>query len=568
MFVFFCLSFAAVGARLFVLQIIEAPAYAKLAADQRERVITFPARRGTIFDRAGDPLAISVDLQTIFADPSLVDDIPTEAAKLAPVLGMDMQGAVRALSGTIPGDRFEYIERQVGPKLADKVKALHLAGVYMEPESRRYYPAGHLASHVLGFVDIDGKGLEGVEAQYESILQGEPGRRVFQQDPQGNEFPGATYERPKPGRSLFLTLDKQLQYFTELTLSQAVGQYHADAGTAIVMKPGTGEILALANVPTFDPNHAGDADSDARRNRALTDVYEPGSAFKVVTVSGALQDHVVRPETKFQVPDTFAYSDRVFHDAESHAPEELTVAQIIQQSSNVGTIQIGLRLGADRIDHYVHRFGFGARTGLDFPGESSGIVIPRRDWTGSTIATIPIGQGIAVTPMQMAAAYSAIANRGQWVEPKLLYASMGSNGKVEESAPAAHRRVVSPKTAREVTKILEGVTEHGTGIEAQIPGYMVAGKTGTAQKALPGGGYGDDYVASFGGYAPATNPAVVVMVVLDDPSPIWGGSTAAPTFKTIMEFALRHLGVPPTDNAERAVQQIEADRAQSSDAHD
>jgi len=246
----------------------------------------------------------------------------------------------------------------------------------------------------------------------------------------------------------------------------------------------------------------------------------------------------------------------------------MSTAEIIRESSNVGTIQIGLRLGGKRLDRFVRKFGFGSRTGLDFPGESPGIVISRKDWTGPTIATIPIGQGIAVTPLQLVNAYSALANGGVAVEPKLLHATLGSNGRVEPSSPPARHRVLSRKTARKMVKILESVVEKGTGVEAQIPGYEVAGKTGTAQKPLPGGGYGHSYVASFAGFAPASRPAIVVLVTLDDPSPIWGGSTAAPTFRTIAEFTLRHLGVAPTENAERAVREIEADVAREPAAHD
>jgi len=258
------------------------------------------------------------------------------------------------------------------------------------------------------------------------------------------------------------------------------------------------------------------------------------------------------------VPDQMAYSDRVFHDSHAHPTEVMSVDEIITDSSNVGTIKIGLKLGGERLDEYVKRFGFGSRTGLDFPGESPGIVIPRSGWSGSTIATIPIGQGIAVTALQMAAAFSTIANDGVWVEPKLLYATMGAKGGVESSSPPADERVISARTARKMKKILRNVVHEGTGTQAEIPGYHAAGKTGTAQKPLPGGGYGSSYTASFAGFAPAREPEIVAIVVLDEPSPIWGGWTAAPTFKTIMEFALRHLGVSPAGNAEKAARAIEA----------
>ena len=564
------LAFGALAARLVILQIVDAPAYAQLAEQQRQREVTFAARRGAVFDREGEPLAISVDLQTIYTDPALVQDPPAAAEKLAPVLKMDVSDLETKLTGSPAWSRFEYLVRQAEPKVANQVRKLNIPGVYMRPEAKRVYPNGKLASHLLGLVNVDGRGLAGVEVQYEEVLRGQPGRMVLEQDPAGRALPQAefTFERPTAGRSLFLTIDKDLQYFSELTLEEAVRAYGADAGTAIVMRPTSGEILALANVPDFDPNDPGKWSEDAQRNRALTDVYEPGSAYKIVTAAAALNEGVVTPKSRFVVPDAMAYSDRVFHDSHSHETEVMTVTDIITDSSNVGTIKIGLKLGGELLDRYVKRFGFGSRTGLDFPGESPGIVIPRSAWSGSTIATIPIGQGIAVTALQMAAAYSTIANDGLWVEPKLLSATMETNGGVESSSPPARKRVISRRTARQMTKILRNVVSKGTGTQAQIPGYDVAGKTGTAQKPLPTGGYGSSYTASFAGFAPARRPEIVVIVVLDEPSPIWGGWTAAPTFKTIAEFALRQLGVSPTGNAEKAAREIEAEHIGANTGYD
>jgi cell division protein FtsI (penicillin-binding protein 3) len=568
MFFVFLLAFGGIIARLFVLQIVEAPAYAKIAANQRERDIEFPAGRGSIFDRGGEPLAISVDLQMIFADPSLVEDVPRTAAKLSPLLDVPVPELEKKLR-SYPGNRFEILAHQVLPKTASKVKSLLLPGIAMESEPKRFYPGGRLAGHVLGFVNLDGSVRAGMEAQYESILEGKAGHMTLEQDPSGRPLPQAefSYQPPTAGRSLFLTIDKELQYFTEQTLAEATQTYHAASGTAIIMRPGTGEILALANVPDYDPNHPGNFEQDALRNRAVTDVYEPGSAFKLVTLAGALESGVVTPKTKYDVPDQFQYSDRLFHDSHAHPPERMTVSEIIQQSSNVGTIKIGLDLGGEKLTRFIKKFGFGRETGLDFPGESPGIVLPRAEWSGSTIATIPIGQGIAVTPMQMVTAYAAVANGGVWVEPKLLDATMDGSGKQEPSSPPSHRRVISEKTARQMVEILTGVVDEGTGIEAQIPGFKVAGKTGTAQKPGPGG-YDGGYVGSFVGFAPAEDPAVVVMVVLDNPSPIWGGASAAPTFKKITEFALRRLGVSPSGNAEKAAKSIEAEQAGVIPAHD
>lgn len=566
----FTLAFAGMATRLVFLQIFHAHAYARLAVQQREREITFPARRGAIFDRNGQPLALSVDLHTVYTDPQFVENPPLTAARLAPVLGREPEDIAVKLAGTWPGDQFEYLARQVEPDIARRVKDLGLPGIYLRREPRRYYPGGELASHLLGFADIDGRGIAGIEMEYESLLRGEPGRMVLEQDPSGRPLPQADFEqvRPQPGRSLFLTIDKELQYFTELTLANAARTYSANAGSAIVMRPRTGEILALANVPGFDPNEPGEVDPAALRNRALTDMYEPGSAFKIVTASAALDRRAVTPRTAFDVPDAIGIADRVIHDSHPHAPERMTVREIIVQSSNVGTIKIGLELGGRWLDRYVRKFGFGSKTGLDFPGESPGIVIPRDEWSGSTIGNIPIGQSVAVTPLQMAAAYSTIANGGVWVEPKLLHSTMSATGRVESSTAAATRRVIRRKTARQMVEIFKGVVREGTGLEAQIPGYEVAGKTGTAQKPLPGGGYGSSYVGSFAGFAPASDPEIMVLVVFDEPSPIWGGLSAAPTFRTIAEFALRHFGVPPTGNAEKAAREIESERALDLPARD
>lgn len=572
MLVFFVLSvaFGGMAVRLFTLQIVDAPRFEALAAEQRERDVQFPARRGAVFDRGGEPLALSVDLNTVFVDPAHVEDVEGTARKVARVLKEDPKELADKLRGSFPGDRFEYLARQVLPKTARKIRALDLPGIYMQVEPKRYYPNGHLASHLLGFVNIDGTVVAGVEQQYHEVLQGRAGRMTLEQDPAGRPLPQAefTFEPPTPGRSLFLTLDKEIQYFTELTLSEAVKEYNADGGTAVVMRPKTGELLALANVPDFDPNHYANASTESQRNRALTDVYEPGSAFKIVTLAAALEEGVVTPKTRYTVPDAFQYVDRVFHDSHPHPTEVMTVSKIIEQSSNVGTIKVGLDLGGKKLDRWVRRFGFGRPTGVDFPGESRGIAIPRSEWSGSTIATIPIGQGIAVTPLQMAAAYSAIANDGVWTEPRLLHATMGASGEVRATKPSGTRRILSRGTARTVRKILRRVVARGTGTLAQVPGYPIAGKTGTAQKPLPTGGYGNSYIGSFAGMAPARNPEVVIIVVLDEPRPIWGGSTAAPTFQTIAEFTLRRLGVRPSGNAERAAREIQESNEKADPAHD
>ncbi|MDQ3963056.1 MAG: penicillin-binding protein 2 [Actinomycetota bacterium] len=572
MFVIFSLLFVAMGVRLVTLQIVDGARYEQLAARQRERVIPFPARRGAIFDRNGESLAVSLDHEMVFADPAHVEDVERLAGSLAPLIDVPVKELIPKLVGAVPGDRFEYIARQVAPDVAKKIKALDLPGIYFEDEPKRYYPGGRLAAHLLGFVNVDGTPFGGVEGAYDGILKGKAGEMTLEQDPVGlvDALPQAQFQqtRARPGRSLFLTIDKDVQYFTEHTLSGAVDEFGADGGSAIVMKVGTGEILAMANAPTYDPNRAGEFDPAAQRNRAVTDVYEPGSAFKIVTASAALEEGIVTPKTRYQVPDNLQVSDRVINDSHPHATENMTVSEIIEQSSNVGTVKMGLELGGARLDHYMKLFGFGSRTGLGFPGESAGIMLPRDEWSGSTIATLPIGQGVAVTPLQMAAAYSTIANDGVWVEPKLLYSTMDGSGAMTTASPPSTKRIISQKTALQMRKILTRVVKQGTGLEGAVPAYQVAGKTGTAQQPLPGGGYGNSYVGSFGGFAPASRPELVVFVMLDEPRPIWGGATAAPTFRAIMEFTLRHLGVSPTGNAEKAADAIEDAAARSGPTHD
>lgn len=572
MFVVFALLFVAMGARLVTLQVLDGARYVELASRQRERVIAFPARRGAIFDRNGESLAVSLDHEMVFVDPAHVEDAAQVATALAPIIDVPVKDLLPKVVGAVPGDRFEYIARQVPPDVAKKIKALDLPGIYFEDEPKRYYPGGRLASHLLGFVTVDGTPFGGVEGAYDGILKGTAGEMTLERDPVGlvDALPQAQFQqtRAKPGRSLFLTIDKDVQYFTEHTLAAAVDQFSADGGSAIVMRVGTGEILAMANAPTYDPNRAGESDPAAQRNRALTDVYEPGSAFKIVTASAALEEGVVTPKTMYVVPDNLQVADRVIHDSHPHPAEKMTVSEIIEQSSNVGTIKIGLELGGERLDHYMKQFGFGSRTGLDFPGESAGIMLSRDEWSGSTIATLPIGQGVAVTPLQMAIAYATIANDGVWVEPKLLYSTMDGSGTMTTASAPSTKRIVSHRTALQMRKILTRVVRKGTGLEAAVPAYQVAGKTGTAQQPLPTGGYGNSYVGSFGGFAPAPRPEIVVFVMLDEPRPIWGGSTAAPTFRSIMEFTLRHLGVSPTGNAERAAEAIEAATEDSGPAYD
>lgn len=549
--------FGLMTARLVVLQVVEFPRYVALAADYRERVIVLPAQRGSIYDRDGYSLAVTVDLHSVIADPTQVTNAPKEAAKLAQVLDMGPRKVARALEGTAEGSRYSPVAHEVDDGTAAKVADLELDGITLVSEPKRIYPGGRLASHILGFVN-DFEALAGIEFEYDGILKGKPGKIIQEQDPYQRALPQVGYtEVPAvPGRSLFLTIDKEIQYFTEQTLASAAKEYHAESGTAIVIRVSTGEILAMANVPDFDPNHFSDFDADERRNRAVADNFEPGSVFKMITAAAALQENIATPDTVYSVPDSLQVSDRTIHDSHSHAEESMTLTDVIAESSNVGTVKVGLALGKDLLDTWIRRFGFGKETGLDFPGEADGIVLDPDEWYGSTISQIPMGQGIAVTPIQLVSAYAALGNGGMWVEPKLVYATLDHDGTPVQAAPPARHRVLSRATSRELLDILTEVVERGTGIEAAVPGYSIAGKTGTAQKVLATGGYGSSYIASFAGIAPADHPNIVVLVTFDNPSPIWGGSTAAPTFQKIVEFTLRHLGVPPTANAEKDLEDL------------
>lgn len=546
MFVVFMLLLVTLTARLVFVQGLDSRHFEALAADQRERRLVLAPQRGSIYDRNGSELAMSLDMQTIFANPHFISDPKAAANALAPILGQSAE-SIRTRLTRKAG--FVYLARKVEPSVATAVKDLHIQGVDTVAESKRFYPAGGLASHVLGFVGTDNEGLGGMEMRFEKLLKGLPGALTMESDPTGRPIPAGHFSRTAPtaGSDIILTLDREIQYQTEVILAQAVQTYKAKAGSAIVMDSRNGDILALANVPTFDPNDVASSSGESRRNRALVDVYEPGSANKIITASAAIGSGVVKPDDMFKVPDNLRIGSKVFHDAHPHPVENLSFAQIIEQSSNIGTIKAAGLLGKERLYSALSRFGYGKPTGLDFPGESSGILPPTSSWSTPSMGTIPIGQGVAVTVMQIVNVYATVANHGVRVQPRLVRALVDENGKPRYTPEGARREVVKAATADAVTKILVRVTEgeHGTGKAAAVPGYQVAGKTGTAQKPIPGGGGYSGYVGSFIGFAPAGDPALVVGVVLDDPSPIWGGVTAAPTFKQIMQFALRHLGIGP-----------------------
>ncbi len=536
----------AVVARLMYVQGVAAGRYAAVGQAQLLHTVTVPALRGSVVDRNGQPLAMSVLQTTIVADPHQVSDPKGEAAALAPVLGTDPATLEQKLSQNAG---FVYLARAVGDDVASQVKALHLPGLTFLPEPKRFLPQGNLAGSVIGQVGTDGHGLGGVEYQKDQQLAGHAGSTVVERDPNGRQLPGGrVVQSAQPGQGVVLTIDRSLQFDAEQALSNEIVTSNAKGGTAVVMDARSGEILAMANM-TAGAN--GGAPVQAPSNTALTGVYEPGSVTKVVTIGGALQEHVVTPDQRFTVADSTRVADSVFHDAEGHPTQSMSVSDILAQSSNVGTIGIAQQLGKDKLGAYLRAFGLGKRTGLGFPGESAGLLLNPAHESGTDIATVPIGQGEAVTAVQMLDAYNTVANGGSFVPPRLVRATIGSDGAQHAVPTARAHRVVSTSTAQQLTTMLQQVVQSGTGTTAALSGYSVAGKTGTAQKPLANGtGYQPGaYMATFVGFVPAQHPAISAIVVLDQPTPIFGGVVAAPVFAQIAQYELHRLGVPPTPPA-------------------
>ena len=537
--VFVALLAVALG-RAVWLQAVKGPELAAMALRQHRETIVVPAGRGTIFDRNGEPLAIGRQTTTVYANPRQVDhprDLTLAAGK---ALGVEPGVVYPLLVDRSRG--FVYVARKADPLEADELEKLGFAGLGFYPEELRTYPQGPVAAQVLGFAGLDNNGLEGLERSLESVLAGRPGSQTVVKDPFGRALDVVSTKPETPGKNVRLTIDHEIQANAEVILQETVRRWGARAASAIVMDPYTGSVLAMAVAPRFNANRFGTTRPDRRRNRAVTDMYEPGSTFKLVTIAAALQEGIVSPGTSFRLPPTIKVADRVICEAHSRGTERLTVRRIVEDSSNIGTVTIAQRLGDGRLASWIDRFGFGRPTGIDFPGESPGVALPLDQWSGSTIGTVPIGQGIAVTPIQMARAYAVIANGGVLVRPHLIERIDG-----QPVAPARKRRVVSRAVSAQMLAMLRGVVLEGTGTEAAIPGYTVAGKTGTAAKIDPDGRYSTSrYVASFVGLVPATKPRLVVMVMVDEPrGNIYGGVVAAPAFREIARFNLQHLEVPP-----------------------
>src|SRR6266511_1304257 len=536
----FILVFAGALGRAMWLQGVKAQSLGRLASKQYREVVKIPARRGTLYDRTGSPLALGEQATTVYADPKQVHDPQVVATAAGHALGLDPDRIYRELTDRSKG--FVYVERQADADRAVRLERRKLKGLGFYPEERRAYPQRQVASSVLGYAGVDNKGLAGLEVQLDQVLSGHPGERTIVKDPLGRAIDVISSRPERDGRDVFLTIDHTIQANAESVLESAVAKWHAKDASAIVMDPHTGAVLALANAPGFDANRYPSVGQERQRNRAVTDTYEPGSTFKVVTVGGVLSEGLVSPSTSFTLPYEIHVADRVIHDAEPRGTVVYSVADILAHSSNVGAITLAEMLGKDRLLDWIGRFGFGRKTGSGFPGESPGIVLPGDQWSGSTIGNVPIGHGIAVTPVQMAAAYAAVANRGIAVRLHLVDHVQGRR------RPRFERhRVISSYVARELVQMLRDVVIEGTGTLATVPGYEVAGKTGTAAKPDPWGGYSKSrYVASFVGMVPATRPRLVILVTVDEPQgAIWGGIVAAPVFQEIAKFDLQYLEVPP-----------------------
>lgn len=545
----FLLAFSAVALRLVWVQAITANALAERAFNQRLKDIELPPRRGTIYDREGEPLAVSVEAKTVFVSPNQIEDPEAVAKALESTLGGDIAQYRMKLS---KDSGFEYIARHVDVDRASALEDLELEGVGFIDDYRRMYPSGELACQVLGFVGIDDSGLAGIESEYDEVLSGVPGVLLGERDPKGRPIPGGIQKEidPTHGHDIVLTIDKDIQYEAQVELSKAVKKWGAKSGSVIVMSPRTGEIYAMASTPGFNPNDYGKAKANAIRNKPISDAYEPGSTLKCLTASAVVDKGVYRPDSMFELPSTIKVGGRTIHEAHGRGAVRWSLTEIVTHSSNVGTVKLGLKLGEQGLYDAFRAFGLTGKTGIDFPGEAVGWLPPPSQWSASSIGNIPFGQGVSVTPLQLSRAIAAIANEGMMPTPHFLLDVPNGEGKPERW-PA--KRAISAEAAEQVSGMLRAVVTEGTGADAEVAGYNVAGKTGTAQKALSGGrGYaGGKYVGSFIGYLPVEDPQVLICVTIDEPTnAIYGGTVAAPTFAKLGAFAVAHLKVPPSTSSE------------------
>ncbi len=543
----------ALGWRLVDIQVLSAPHYREKARKQTERDLELPAERGKVYDRTGEPLAISLPTATIVANPKQIAEAgdAVDVSELAATLSRMLPEPAHEIEARLRKDRgFVYLARQEPHELGVRVAELDLPGIQVLDEPKRAYPAGPLAAQIVGFAGTDNVGLSGLERQYDSLLAGLPGQMIAQRAPQGLEISSAPRlgEPPVAGTDLVLTLDSEVQATTERLLAQAVDRYKAKGASAVVLDVDTNEILAMASLPSYEPKQIGSASAYARRNRVVTDAYEPGSVSKAVTAAAALEEGVITPRTAIKIGSSYTVAGKTFTD--SHSVERGTLADIIRDSSNIGSIKLAERLGPEKLHEYLVKFGYGHATALAFPGETDGLLADANDWSGTRLPTIAIGHGVATSLLQVAQVYATVARGGVYRDPVLVRGTVGSDGTLEPAAAGATRRVVSERTARVLSRMMVDVVEDGTGTKAAVPGYRVAGKTGTAQKPREGrAGYEPGaYIGSFVGYAPADRPEVVVAVSVDEAKrAYYGGSSAAPLFSDVMRFTLGHRRVPPSD---------------------
>lgn len=540
---------SALVGRLVYLQIFLRPSLQERAEIQQRHTMKLDPERGTIYDRNGRELAVSVSVESVYAVPRAIEEADRTARALAGCLPVDSE----ELAIRLKSDKgFLWVNRKIDPATADCVRELDLAGVNFLPETRRFYPKRRLAAHVLGYVGMDNEGMSGVEYAFEEEIRGEDGRQIIWTDARNRPAASRVEKRPQPGRNIILTIDETLQHVAQTELEEAVQESGAKGGVAILLRPETGEILAMAAVPGFNPNRYGDYPPSHWRNRSVTDAYEPGSTFKIISAAAALEEGVVSEDERIDCGrGVIQVGNRLIHDHQVF--DVLTFREVLEKSSNVGMIRIGQRLGAERLERYVRAFGFGDATGVGLTAESRGILRDVSEWRPGTLAAISFGQEIAVTPLQMVAAVNVVAASGYLMRPILIKEIRSpSNEALRGASPSPVRRVLGRETASRLTDLMVGVVERGTGRRGTIPGFTVAGKTGTAQKATPEGGYSKtDFIASFVGFVPAGAPELTALVLLDSPEGDHSGGRAAAVFARIIERSLRYLGVPPdTPNIE------------------
>ena len=560
---FFVLLFVCVAARAFYLQVIKRDHLLKLADRQHQKIVPLTPVRGTIYDANGAAMAVSVEMDSCFAEPKSIEDLGKAATKLAPVIGAPREAILKRLQGS---KNFVWLQRRITPDQVKRIKALELEGINFVKETKRFYPNSEVAAHVIGFTGLDPEGLEGVEKRYDATILGGTGYLVTERDALGRDvaFKGIVIKNDANGHSVTLTLDKNIQYIAEKELAAAVNKCGARAGSVIVMEPQTGKVLAMANYPTFNLNTHASVHPQVWRNRAVADSYEPGSTFKALLIAAALEEKVIRPGDSFNCEGgSFGIGGRTIHD--THKYGRLSVAEILKFSSNIGAAKIGSRLGPTRLHAYLKNFGIGEKTGIDLPGEAVGNLRSTSQWYPIDLATVSFGQGVSTSSIQLAAAFSAIANGGTLMKPYIVERITDKEGNVVKAfMPEVRRRVIAPETAKSVARMMEGVAvEGGTGTAAAVDGFRVAGKTGTAQKVDPvTRGYSHNKrTASFIGFVPADRPRLTIVVVIDEPktSP-YGGVVAAPAFGAIALQSLCYLKVPldPLLKTKPPVQQAKA----------